>query len=377
MKGNIDHTVFSEEQAINITIENGYNGSEFETTVWKQRQCLKPNRTLEALISKLKTIYNLVEVEGTGKKRKYILKDKKSNITEREFNYKGSVPTPEDEIMTEYIFNHLLTYKNEYTKSYKGWAKEIGFIDTEKLSIYDMVSQIKNLHYGFPRIYNPKEVVSVFSQTLSTRNKDIIEKSFNRLAKDNRIKVTEVYNVRHINGEYGTITELEYNTFINCINDFLEQYDTTYYAYSQALTSIHKSKKMKDLINDVNDYLMDHFSIVFFFKTFKINVVNRTIKTDITKEEFNVAYFKRLIQLSEDRQSKDTYKDTITFWKKFYLINTLTLLKYINVTGIDELLHEQNKMYLSKLDEFDLDANIHNLETDMINEEIRHIFGNN
>lgn len=40
----------TEEQAINITIEHGYDGKEFETSTWKQRGCLKPNGTMKKLI---------------------------------------------------------------------------------------------------------------------------------------------------------------------------------------------------------------------------------------------------------------------------------------------------------------------------------------
>jgi hypothetical protein len=53
-----------------------------------------------------------------------------------------------------------------------------------------MVNEIKDLHRGFPIIYNPKEVVSKFIQTVNKRNKDVIEKSFQRL-EQGRIRKTE------------------------------------------------------------------------------------------------------------------------------------------------------------------------------------------
>jgi hypothetical protein len=372
MKGTIEHSSITEEQAIKITIEKGYNGSEYKTAAWKQRQCLKPDRTLSGLIGKLETIYNHVEFVGTGKKRKYILKDKKNEVSEREFNYKGSIPTHEDEVMTEYIFNHLLNYTSDYTKAYKGWAKEIGFINPNSLIIEDMIKVIKDLHYGINMIYNPNEVVSIFLQTLNVRNKDIIEKSFQRLEKDNRIKVTEIYNIKDVDGQYKTITQTEYNTFTTHIGEFLKQYDVSYYAYTQSLNSIHKTKKIKEVINYVNDYLLNHFNIEYFFKSFKVLVIDKEIKREVSKEEFNAAYFQRLIKLTMDRQEKENYKDSISFWKKFYLINTLSLLKHIKVSGIDVLLQEQKEQYINKLDEFSLDTLIHN-ELD-INEQLIHIF---
>jgi hypothetical protein len=377
MKGQNEQTSYTEEQAINITIENGYNGSEFETSTWKQRGCLKPNKTMDALISKLKTIYDHVEVTGAGKKRKYILKDKKNQVSERIFNYKGSVETEEDKIMKEYIFNNLLSYKSNFNKSYKGWAKLIGFIDTSTLPIEGMIKELKNSHYDFPVIYNPKEAVSIFLQTLNTRNNDILEKSFQRLEKEKRIKVIEVYNIRYANGKYKTITQMEYNTFIEYITKYLKQYNISYYTYAQSLTSLHKSKRMKEIINNVSQYIEDHFDIDYFFKSFKISITDLTIQKEVTKNEFDAAYIKRLIRLSEHRQEKNTYKNAIIFWKRFYLYNTLTLLKYLHVNEVNEKLFKLNKSYVEEIDNFALDLMIHKFESDVQREEERHSFGNN
>lgn len=96
--------------------------------VWKTRGCLSPNRTLEALTRKLKTIYEIVEVEGKGKKRKYILKDKKEVVNEREYNYKGSVPTVDDYTMKEFIFSYLINNRIKSPKTYNKWGEEFGLL---------------------------------------------------------------------------------------------------------------------------------------------------------------------------------------------------------------------------------------------------------
>lgn len=377
MKGNEQSSLFNEAEVIQITIDNGYDGSEFKTVAWKERGCLKPNGTLKALTNKLETIYNHVEVTGSGKKRKYILTDKKQTITERKFNYKGTVLTPEDETMTEYIFNILLTYPDGFNKSFKGWAKLIGFIETNSLSIDEMIKEIKNLHHNFPTIYNPKEAVSIFLQTLNNRNKNIIERSFHRLEKENRITVTEIFNLKYTDGTYEIINQKEYDDIFNYIKLFLEAKGITYYNYSQSLTSIHKSKKMEQIINDVDEYLSNYFGIEYFFKSFKINVVDRASKGKITFDEFNAAYFQKLIKLTEARQNKKSYIDSIIFWKRFYLFNTFTLLKYIKAPGANELLKEHRKQYLHIVDTFHLDRMKYYFDSDVKKEEIRHSFGNN
>lgn len=365
---------FTEEQAINITIQHGYDGSEFETDIWKSRGCLKPNRTLEALISKLNTIYNHVEVEGKGKKRIYILVDKKDLVEERQFNYKGKVATTEDDIMKEYIFNSLHT-KSDFTQSYKGWASVLKFPNTDKLSIEEMVYRIRDLHSGFPIIYNPKETVSKFIQTVGIRNKDVIEKSFKRLEEEGRIKLTEVYNFKTIDGVYEEVTEFEYQETQGYLNKFLQSKDVTYYSYSQSVSSFYKTKKMKQIINQVNEYLSKEFEIEYFFKSFKVEVLNPEVKQEVTIDEFNQAYVKRLVKLTTDRQDKNNYKNSLYFWKRFYLLNTLTLLKFMDVDGIDEVLAKEKKLKTDKVDAFALDVMIHHFDSDVEREKIRHTFG--
>ncbi|PLR99618.1 hypothetical protein [Bacillus sp. T33-2] len=377
MKGKNDTSCYTEEEAIKITIENGYDGSEFNTTVWKQRGCLKPNRTLQALISKLQTIYNIVEITGTGKKRRYILTGIKDQVSDRKFNYKGSVLTVEDETMKEYIFNSLILSNNHFSQSYKSWSKYLGFIDTNSFNIDDMIQVIKELHSGFPLIYNPKEVISVFIQTLNIRNKDVIEKSFRHLEKEGRIKVNESYNIKFISGQYESINQLEYENIVEYIKGFLQSKNVTYYAYSHALTSIHKTKKMIQTINEVTEFLSDHFNIEYVFKSFGVTIIDKTIKKDVTKEQFLQAYFTRLIKLSKDRQGKQEYNNSLSFWKRFYLLNTFTLLDYIHVNNIRDLIKTEKKLYSQKVDEYSLDLMINHFESDIEREKKRHSFGNN
>jgi hypothetical protein len=99
-----------------------------------------------------------------------------------------------------------------------------------------------------------------------------------------------------------------------------------------------------------------------FYKSFKIAITDSTIKKDITKNEFNLAYFKRLITLTQHRQEKDKYKNSVIFWRRFYLYNTLNLLKFLQINQGNDLLYELNKFYIEMQDEFSLDMTIHNFE---------------
>ncbi|MED0665310.1 hypothetical protein P4T04_03165 [Bacillus badius] len=367
--------VFTEEEVIKITIEHGYDGSEFNTAKWKQRGCLQMDRTQKMLMDKLETIYASVEVEGKGKKRRYILTDKKDEVAEREFNYKGRIASQEDEVMKEYIFNQLIK-KDGLSYSYSVWAKELGFFDTDTLSIPEMIEKIKELHYGNNVIYNPKEIVSQFIKTLGNRNKDVIEKSFQRLQKENRIKVSATYYFKMLNGETEEVTKEDYDIVQEGLKEFIESKGVSYYIYSQAVNSFHKSEKMKSIIKEAKNYLEEWHGIQYSFKSFKITVLNKEVKQEVSKDEFETAYVQRLTKLTKDRQEKDSYKKSISYWQRFYYLNTLTLLIHMGTEEVNELFKEEVKSKIDKQEAYALDYMIYQFEKDIEKENIRHTFGN-
>jgi hypothetical protein len=366
------NNVFTEEQAINITIKHGYNGEEFQTSVWKNRKCLKPNRTLEALISKLQTIYNNVEVEGKGKKRKYILTDKKDQVTEREYNYKGTVPTIEDDIMKEYIFNKLLKF-NGYNHSYKGWALLLEFPDTEQMKTEELIKVIKEIHFEYQ--YHAKEVISRFLQNINIRNKDIIEKSFQRLAKENRINVSESYIFKTVKNEFEEVDQIIYEEAQQGLKQFLESKEINLYIYNQSLTSLYRTDKMKRIIKEAKEYLVDHFGIEYFFKSMKVVILDQPTKEVITNEKFNEAYYNKFVKLAKDRQDRKDYNNSLSFWRRFYLLNTLSLLEYIGINNFNDILQEEKKNKSDKLEAYSIDMLIYYDEQQKEKEKRRNTFG--
>jgi hypothetical protein len=367
--------VCTEEEAIKITIEHGYDGAEFKTSVWEQRGCLKPNGTLKTLLSKLKTIYEDVEVTGNGKKRRYIFTGKKEIVTQRILNYKGSVVTVQDETMKEYIFNKLLTQKGQMNLSYKSWARNLEFCNTDNLQIEELINSIKELHWDLPFIYNPKEVVSKFIHTLSLRSKDVIEKSFKRLVSEGRIQVEETYNFKRIDGSYEEVELIDFEEVQAYLRKFLESKDVTYYAYTQSLVSFHKSSKMKEIINEVAAYLESNFEIEYFYKSYKVTLLTNEGNNEVAFDEFNEAYFQRFITLTKQRQNNDKYNNSMSFWKRFYLLNTATLLKQIGIEGLDIIIQNEKKLKNKKVEDFHLDRMINHFESDIEKQQKRKSFG--
>ncbi|MBY0157209.1 hypothetical protein H0178_15560 [Cytobacillus firmus] len=339
-------SVFTEEEAINITIEHGYDGSEFKTEVWNSRGCLSPNRTFDALISKLETIYNYVEVKGRGKKREYILKDKKDAMTERQYNYKGTVPTEEEELMKEYIFNFLVKTGVKSARPYKEWVRDLGLFNFT-FSKKDLIKELKNLHTGI--LFNPSEIVSEFSNAIISYNKSIVENSFRRLENEGRIKRSVNYLFKNIDGNYEEVNEERYEEAVTFKKELVECFEITYNQYIQAYFSTgHRNNKMQSIINEVDEQMERAFGIDYMFQAIGVSIINGEVNKEVSKEEFEQAYFQKFIKLATNRQNRKDYQETKSFWRRTYLMNTLKILSLIQkgileVQGLEELLRKEMK----------------------------------
>ncbi|PLT32527.1 hypothetical protein [Bacillus sp. V5-8f] len=335
---------FSEEEAINITIHHGYDGSEFKTAVWKSRGCLNPTRTMDALVSKLETIYHNVKVEGRGKKRRYILTDEKDELTEREFNYKGTVPTKDDETIKEYFFNHLVLNGAGDSKSYRKWGEEFKLLQPQPLADKLYIEEIKKLHFG--QLHNPKEVVSEFLNDFRNRNKQLVHNSFNRLQTEGRINIFSVYIFKTIDGKHEEVNEYDYDKAKAFKKNLVESMGVDYRHYILSYHSKHRNNHMENIIRVVDEQMAKEFYISYMYERIGVIIEDNKIEREVPREEFEQAYFQKFIKLSKDRQNKVGFNNTDSFWKKFYLMHTLKLLSVIlkdniKVDGLEELLREE------------------------------------
>jgi hypothetical protein len=348
----LESNTFTEEEAINITIEHGYDGSELNTAVWKDRGCLNPTRTLDALINKLETIYHTVEVSGKGKKRKYLLKNKKEEMTEREYKYKGTVPTEEEELMKEYIFNYLVKHGVGNARPYSAWVRNFDLFQKNSFSSKPLIEEMKELHMGV--LSNPKEIVSEFINAINNFNKSIVENSFRRLENEGRITRSISYVFRTVDGNYEEVDEERYEEATTFKKELVEAHEITYRQYIQAYFSVgHRSARMTNIINEVDEQLAKVFGVKYMYQAIGILIIDENVIKEVSKDEFDQAYFHKFIKLSQDRQNRSDYKDTKSFWRRTYLMNTLKILSLILkdkivVVGLEELLSKETKKISDK-----------------------------
>ncbi|WP_277587076.1 hypothetical protein [Psychrobacillus antarcticus] len=342
----LDKGNFTEEEAIEITIQHGYDGAEFKTAVWKTRGCLSPNRTLEALTRKLKTIYDIVEVEGKGKKRKYILNDKKEIVTEREYNYKGTVPTVDDYSMKEYIFNYLIKNGVMGPKTYNRWGDEFGLLQQKMVSVDLLTDAMKELHSGV--FFNPNEIISEFINAIKNHNIAIVRNSFNRLEKEGRISQSSVYVFKTIMGHHKEVSKDEYEYAIEYKKELVESLGVDYKHFILSYRSGHKNNEMKEIIKKVDSQMSKKFNIHYMYEMINISIIDKQVKEDIKRVDFDEAYFNKFIKLAMNRQKRNDYKITKSFWRSTYLMNTLKILSLIikdksELEQINKLMFEEIK----------------------------------
>ncbi|WP_404457757.1 hypothetical protein [Oceanobacillus kapialis] len=319
--------IFTEEEAIKITVKHGYNGTEFNTAVWKSRGCLNPTRTMDGLISKLETIYHTVEVKGRGKKRKYTLKNKKEEMTEREYNYKGTVPTAEEVTMKEYIFNYLVN-TSTVSKPYGAWVRDIDLFQRKSFSEKQLVEEITQLHMG--NLFNPKEIVNEFINAVNNFNKSLVDKTFKRLEKEGRITSSISYHLRKIDGNYEEVDEERYEEINTFKKELVESKDIKYNQYIQAYFSAgHRSEKMQNIIKEVDEQMAEVFGVKYMYQAIGIQVLDENVKEEVSIDKFNQAYFQKFINLSINRQKRKDYQETKSFWRRTYLMNTLKILSIV------------------------------------------------
>lgn len=346
----------NEERAIEITMEHGYKGNEFNTKAWKERGCLKPDETQEALIEKLETIYNYVQTEKTGKKRIYILTDKKGAVTKRKMNYKGRQETVDETTMRKYLFNMLVKHNDNIERSIKGWTIYLKMPDGSQKTQEHLEETIKKTVRGFKEknpnfVYNSKDIVSNFYREISNRSHDVFSNTLGKLVKLDKIKLHESFNIEVIGDGVQEVNSEEYQEIMNQLTGFLDSKGYTYYQYFQAVNSRYKTRHGKRLVEMTKDYLRENHYIVKLFKRYRIEILNNEEYEPISNREFHAAYFNRLVYLANKTQNKKEYSESPYFRKRFFLYNTLILLKEIGCS-MDILIKREERDRMKRLAEY-------------------------
>jgi hypothetical protein len=340
-------TYVTEKELIDLTIEYGFDGSEFKTAAWKENKSLKRDGSQTALMKKALTIHESVELVKDkngkalrGSKRRYALGKKRDVQLEREYNYNGRPLTEEDKTMKEYVFSQLLeindTPHTRDTYSIKIWANMI--------KLYNRRASVKDTKELFSDYYYNKEstkVVRTFNERIESRVIDSVKLSISHLEKENRITTCEKYFAITSDG----IKEIQ-KEFFDVIKLFLTKelayYDVKYDDYKNAkIRKYNVSSNLEDVINKVDKELEDTYDIIKIFTGIKIEIIDNEIVREVSQNESNKAFINKLVKLTHDSQNKKERKEEYTasgfIEKEFHNFNVFLILRDVfGVTGLDD-----------------------------------------
>ena len=336
----------NEKAVIELLMEYGYsNGSEFKTEMWKEDGCIKGgHNTHKAIIRKLECIFEEVSYEGKGKKRIYTLDGLRDEPLADEGGYAGRPPTEYDLLMYEYVMNKLIE-DNNYPSTYNKFAKDFGFYTSNGLYGSKAFDMIHKLHKQTPELYNAKEILDEFADTIKKRNSDIVEIAFKRLQKAKRIKVEKVYNFRKLDGKFEIVEKETYERVVKVFQNFLNDNQISMFQFNKIRDKKALSELEKEIMKDA-EKLLQQYNVDFYFVSYQVEILDATVHQVVTKEEFNNAYMTRLVDLTIQRQGKYGRKNSSYFWQKYYMVNTFALLRFSGVNGYDLdriILEELNK----------------------------------
>lgn len=323
----------TELELSNYMIKQGENGKEQLTKEWIKCGYLNTGKnTYKTFISKVNQYFEVIKVEGRGKKRTYTLLQREK-VIKRKLNYHGDIETEEECLMKEYIFNQLLRYvptqKRNITKT--GWIPSLGLPSKKLIKFSDTVIHKINDFYFLKTTQNIKanNIYRVVTTKLNDTSKDILTSSLHKLEKENRIKLHTVniaYNKQGNKEEYKPISTQLAKQVNKEINIYLAESSIDKCKYILAKRGINP--KLKWILEKVNEHTKELFGFTYIFDTFSIDILDDTKQLEVEADEFNAIYFDKLLKSTKKLQNKAIKQGGLQFHDKFIHLNMLLLLSF-------------------------------------------------
>lgn len=361
------------KEAIEYCIANGIESAKSQLDSYEKA---KPNRLstknqIEALEKSLKCFYENVEITGGGKRGKVLLSGLKEEATEREDNRKGKSgiqPTEYDLLMDEFIFNHLSRIDIEETPPlpYKSWANKIGYFNLvefqqQRVKLRPILNELHKKTIKFDK-RTATSILNDFSETVQRRNNDVIKNAFRRLERAGRITTVDKYFAYTLSGKYKEISNFKADKIKMEEDEILEKYGLSRKSYIYKDNNENFQDDVFDKAKEeIEKHLSDNHRIRYYYKAIKVTeIIDTTIRHDVTAEQNLEAYYGRLIHLTIN--NKYNVGSIVKEWR---IINTLTILKKLGVEVPEQVIaREQEKLIFFQENSFNSN-NVGNLLWDM------------
>lgn len=351
-----------EEEAIKLSITLGESGSEFQTSAWKNRGCLKPDNTLEAFIKKLRRHFESVEPNGKdGKKRRYTLFGLKSEPSPK-LDYRKGRKMPisaEDKIIMQYVYNGLTRLDNVKLNSLT--------INRLLKKIPIVLGNEKRLQQGVYNCFNPyltdnKKIYNIFSYTNHYIDHRLIQDmklAIKNLKAQGLLTLVKKYIAKCVNEgkREDCFYERELNEQeVNEIKAFervvVESRGFDYSKYRESFHYYKKLDEIRSLEAELKNEFIRKFNIEYYYEAFDIVMLEEKIQFDeISYNEAKKAFLQKSYNLITKKSEKESYQNGRSMEKKFHYLCMLIYLKIEGFTTVYSELEQETNLIPDRLGE--------------------------
>jgi len=319
----------TELEAIQLTMEHGFDGEELESAKFKKLGCLDGakdkvtgefnNRAMIKFIRKLETLYHHVSVEGKGKKRIYTLSDVKAIQSKMQDDRKFNGYDEQDYLISKHVFNRLVEMDSSSIKSAYEWAIDCNAFNPAQIN----KEMVRSQFYDVFMDEDAEQVYNGFQRTIKDTNRSMIEKAFKWLEHENLVKVNDHYSGVKLDGRKVEIDKNTYDLFTSNKTVILKKYDVKFYSYQY-----HKNNETYAEMFEELEQLYDEMKMKLVFVSHSVQLLNTDIYHDVETDDFFNAYYGSLINKLDKKQSKsiNNYANLYNSYKSFSLLSTLSIV---------------------------------------------------
>lgn len=310
----------------------GYDGSELDNPHFKKKGYLKNNDKYKKFTDKVDSI--CISWEKLRKKKGeehpyYIIKGLKQK-DEVELISEDKRATSqldvEDEWIAMYFYDCLVKNKmNLKPLTLNAWAIWMGAIDPRTIIDEGRVKELFNDEYYEQDI---SFIHNHFKEYIKGRNEAVTSKSMKILKLKGLIDVDEVYIGIDLHSRYIKVSHEVHNAFQDEMKLIVGKYDRSINDYRFFM---HR-EGYEDMKKDVETWQQET-GYITTYKAYDIQVKVASKGIDITFQEFQSTYNKKMINYISDLQDKEFDKSgklILYFSKRFRKYNLLSILKASN-----------------------------------------------
>ena len=364
---------YTEYEAIHLAMREGLtDGSELLTKTYERLGYLRNDCILDAFIEKLKQGYETVELKlnpksnkgkgdrpYAGKKRIYIIGDKRDTFTEREDKRKYNKGKPLSnetqllyDISQQKLF-HLSSIDEDYTIGHWAHLLQFGKYVTTKSSegfkrLVSVIRATYSLYYDTD-FFSAERVVYEFARHYNKSVNNFIRAMFKRLDSESKLTHTVFYKGRTSSNKEIEISKEIHDNFLDDRRNIMEDHGYHYRLYSRlavewenfkamndsskkkfSVTKLESLQQFGELYEIVHKRLLQRYGVHYVYTTHRIEnvqpieIINETT-VSLQKMYYDKEYLARRKRYNLE-ENADSFRNSTFFYRRFFYLTASILL---------------------------------------------------